>query len=414
MKPKIKVRLPKLQNLIGKSWAKELTLSFVGTTLSIVLTFGTAHFVDAKQNREAGRQVAMMVIHDMENSADYFSRLAREDEAIFNLTSNVLSRQDRLDTIPHDTLFSFVNAITSPAISLYNYDDASEKIFVSSPEAWENIDNAAFIDAVQTFYKERRDIYAMLNSDKFFVKPITHEDYYRAVIEASDQNGNVRYSFMADLLREHIARKDVQYYISQSTRRRAYFTYYSNQFMSTANKCKFLMGISDEELAAYVAQTERSGRKLKGRMLVGAWEVQGDPNDYHEIQFRRDHSLLWNNCQYLPHAIYTGNVEFRFTIPGTWEIEGDSLVISLLPQPEYSLDTTHIRYQPDKKEYLDRQIAAWQRAYDDEIDELKRKGGQRDAYFSAIAAAGNKIEPKRKKTDKSGNEQEEILYLVKK
>ena len=48
MKPRIKVLLPKFEALKGISWAKELLLSFIGTTLSIVLTFGTAHFVEQK------------------------------------------------------------------------------------------------------------------------------------------------------------------------------------------------------------------------------------------------------------------------------------------------------------------------------------------------------------------------------
>ena len=80
MKPRIKVLLPKFEALKGISWAKELLLSFIGTTLSIVLTFGTAHFVEQKQNREAGRQTAMMVIHDIENTADLFTSWEKEEE----------------------------------------------------------------------------------------------------------------------------------------------------------------------------------------------------------------------------------------------------------------------------------------------------------------------------------------------
>lgn len=413
MKPKIKVQMPKFESLKGISWAKELLLSFIGTTLSIVLTFGTAHFVEAKQKREAGRQTAMMVIHDMENSAEYFRMLVRDDEASFNLMSEILNRMDQLENIPNDSLFRFVNAITSPSIVLYYYDDASEKIFVSSPEAWKNIDNAAFIDAVQNFYTERRTIFTKLNTDKFFIKPISHEEYYQAIIDASGKNGTVRRSFMADLLREHIDRKDVQYYISISVRRREYFTGYSNEFMRVANKCKFLMGISDEELAAYVAQKEHSGKTIKNRQIAGStWKVEGEPDDYSEYQFHHDHTFRWTNKQFVYNAIYTGAVEFHTALSGTWEIQGDSLVLSYLPEYEFSTDTMHIRYLPEQKDYLDRLVRSWQQSYKEMLSEHEQNGGEREAYYGAIDATHNKIELTRKQTDPNGSDYDEILYLL--
>ena len=86
--PKIRVRVPKWQVIRSASWAKELLMTFIGATLSIVLTFGTAHFVDEKQKREDGRQTAMMVIHDMENTAELFRNYVSEEERQFNLRSN--------------------------------------------------------------------------------------------------------------------------------------------------------------------------------------------------------------------------------------------------------------------------------------------------------------------------------------
>ena len=68
---RIRIRMPKWQAIRSADWAKELLMTFIGATLSIILTFGTAHFLDQKQQREDGRQTAMMVIHDMETRRRY-------------------------------------------------------------------------------------------------------------------------------------------------------------------------------------------------------------------------------------------------------------------------------------------------------------------------------------------------------
>ena len=392
MNPRIKVLMPKWESLKGISWAKELLLSFIGTSLSIILTFGTAHFVDEKQSREAGRQTAMMVIHDMENSAEIFRKLARDDEKDFNLACEVLSRKDQLDSIPVDTLYSLVKSIMASATKHYSYDDAGEQIFLSSPEAWKNIDNTAFVDAVQSFYQSRRNIYDMLNSDWFFIRPVSYEDYYKAVIDASNKNGHVSPSFMADFLRQHIDRKDVQYYIHISPTRRAYYTNYSKEFTRIANKCKFIMGISDQELAEYVEQQEHNGMRLKDNILVGRWQVQGEQDTYNEYRFMRDHSLQYINKQMITNSVYTGAVEFDFMMPGTWEIQGDSLILCLLPGCELTYDTTHIHYQADQKEYINQLVSNWQQYLQREVERHEQQGTRRQAYYGTIDATCDKIE----------------------
>ena len=411
MKPRIKVLMPKFEALRGISWAKELMLSFVGTSLSIILTFGTAHFVDEKQKRDEGRQTAMMVIHDIENSAELFRTYARDEETDFNRACDILSRKDQLDSISGDTLYSLLKYIMSPAISLYNYDDSSEKIFLSSPDAWKNIDNAAFIDAVQSFYRERRTIYAMLNSDRIFIRPITHDDYYDALIAGADKNGYASPTFMADLLREHIDRKDVQYYIRRSPTRRVEYSRISSDFTKVANKCKFLMGISDQELAEYVEQQEHNGAKLKDNILVGNWQIQSSEENCFEYRFMRDHTLTYINKQFIPNSFYTGSIEFDFVMSGTWDIQGDSLILVIQPGCELTFDSTHIRYQADQKEYLDRLVGEWQRSLEREIEQHKQGDAERTAYYGTIDATRNKIEltPAKEEDD---NEPHDSFYIL--
>ena len=81
---KVKIRTPKWQTITSAAWAKELLMTFIGATLSIILTFGTAHFVDQKQQREDARQMAMMVIHDIDNTAQRFKDYAKIEELYYN------------------------------------------------------------------------------------------------------------------------------------------------------------------------------------------------------------------------------------------------------------------------------------------------------------------------------------------
>ena len=67
-------------------------MSFFGTTLSIVFTFGTASYLERKQQREDGRQTAMMVILDIEKTAQKFDKFAKQEEADFAMTQAVLAR----------------------------------------------------------------------------------------------------------------------------------------------------------------------------------------------------------------------------------------------------------------------------------------------------------------------------------
>ena len=96
MNPNIKIRLPKWQLIRSASWVKELLMTFAGATLSIILTFGTAHFLDQKEQRADGRQTAMLLIHDMEISADLFKHYAKEEEKGFNCAQVVIAGIDSL------------------------------------------------------------------------------------------------------------------------------------------------------------------------------------------------------------------------------------------------------------------------------------------------------------------------------
>ena len=57
-----KFKMPKFgRDLTGKGWIKELLMTFLGTTISIVLTFGTTAYLEDRQTVQARRMMAMTI-----------------------------------------------------------------------------------------------------------------------------------------------------------------------------------------------------------------------------------------------------------------------------------------------------------------------------------------------------------------
>ena len=62
-----KVRMPKLWgDMKFQGTFKELFLTFIGTTLSIILTFGTSAWIEQREAEQARKMLAMTIIHDID------------------------------------------------------------------------------------------------------------------------------------------------------------------------------------------------------------------------------------------------------------------------------------------------------------------------------------------------------------
>ena len=408
---RIRIRMPKWQAIRSADWAKELLMTFIGATLSIILTFGTAHFLDRKQQRADGRQMAMMVIHDIENNAKTLSECEKAEEKFFNISQVVLNNVAHLDSIPLDSLMLFVQYITASAINPTLYDESSEKIFLSSQESWKNISNPTFIDAVQTFYHERRLIFGILSEDRFFAKPVSNEDYYSKMFDGTETLKD-EIGFMRDYVRECCANKNVKIYVDYSYIRRRYYAQFAEEMTNTANRCKFMMGITDEELAQYVANRARTGKQLKERELVGRWKMLSTSNYDIERIYNSDHSIIYVMTYHMSYSHYTGQVDFQFSLQGTWELQGDSIITYVQPDYKYEIDRSRIQYHPEAQQSVDEIIAFWEQNLKQSIDAEKEKGDKRNAAFVSIDATKNKMEYRVMDKDEIGNDEEKTYYLV--
>lgn len=153
----IKFKMPKFhRTLTNKSMWKELLLTFLATTISIVLTFGTAHLLDVRQRKKDRKMSALMVTGNVERFARVLDGLADDLMQRDTVASWLLGLPlDSLDKVPHHTMVEAVNAVISlPQLS---HDRTAENIFSNSIETWKNMGNFNFIDRVGQSFSEMNE-----------------------------------------------------------------------------------------------------------------------------------------------------------------------------------------------------------------------------------------------------------------
>ena len=153
--PRIRVRLPRSARrwAYGSTW-RELFLTIVGTTISIVLTFGTAGLLDRCQRIEDRKMSAMMVMSNIEKfsrtAEDMSQRIARCDSiGAWMLTLP----KDSLDLIQPEEVQNLLLEVMT-LVDPLTHDKTAENIFSNSIETWKNMGNFQFIDNVGKCFSE--------------------------------------------------------------------------------------------------------------------------------------------------------------------------------------------------------------------------------------------------------------------
>ena len=132
-----------LKNL--QNWARES--QFLATTLSIVLTFGTANVLERCQRAEDRELSALMVMSNIEQFSRQMEKKAEEMAQLDSIATWMLSLpKDSLDMIPIDEMKSLINQVVT--LDFLNHDKSAEGIFSSGIETWKNMGYFQFIDNV--------------------------------------------------------------------------------------------------------------------------------------------------------------------------------------------------------------------------------------------------------------------------
>jgi len=377
---------------VPKSWRKfkfanfsrELLMTTIATTISIILTFGTAHVLEVRQKKAEGKQMVMMVIHDIDNAEESFRKMAKEEESSFLCAQLALQNIDSLAKMSTDSLSMVISYIVNPEHILHYIDDSNERIFLSSQDAWKTIDNAPFLDCIQDFYSWRRMTYDRMNDNSYWVKPVSHTEFMEYQVESY----KLDYAYF---LSQRLSEKKVLDYLDLSPSRQFFYNECVDYCKRMSQKCKFMMGITDEEMTEYVAQHSRAGQRMEESDLIGKWVELSNADVYQGYEFSKDHKFKNVTKQHLMNTIYSGRVDFIYEVSGSWQLQKDSLVLKVNPNISYKVDDSHITYKPELRDSVKAMVNYWNMTIKTRVEQFK-KNVTRTAFFASINNVGNRIQ----------------------
>lgn len=385
----VKVKLPNLRRWKtgSSSLSKELMMSVIGTTISILLTFGTAHLIERNQRKAEGRDVAMMVIHDIDMYAESFRDEAENDAKNHDLAMYVLEHIDSIEKIPFDTISSVISYISYLEGNGYKFDESIEKTFQSDQEIWRSIDAPPFIDQARAFFHDRRMTFQMLNTSINFRRPVTQEEMRQIYATALSTGKGIDW---CDFLRKRLKDEDVQLYIHLHDERQNLLNSTADDYQDMSNRCRFIMNITDEELQAFLDKRMRTGEKLTDSKLYGKWTTQDkQPQTF---EFNRDHTFKQTAERHFPSSAYHGILKVTYAYTGRWEIKGDSLYRYYDAGCDYKIDRSSITYSPEKRDAVEEYFKQFEENLAAMNERQKNESIDTKVRAAVIDKTGNKVE----------------------
>lgn len=392
-------------NKMLSPWGKGFLTSVLGTTISILLTFGTSALVERKVKADVQRQTAMMVIHDIDVCADQMEEMAKKEEERNNAVQYILAHLDQTASLPQDTINLVLDMLTDYDGLNNIFDNAKENIFKSSQDIWSNLDNMAFIDNMEQFYRERSLIEDYMANNPFFSEPITFDEYNQLMIDSKANNYNVDYTAF---LKEKLKDRKVQFFIDQSASRARYYRNYAQRWKDISDRNKFIMDIGDEELAEYIKNSQRSGISISKRDLMGQWERKASGYEDYYYEFLENDSFCRKVISHYANPFYNGEIILTYKHSGKWSLKDDTLFMVNAPKSiEVEMDTSRITYRPEMRDSVKRMIrniniAAWK--------ESLRKSLERDRR-DTFPVTTNKAHDKIEMVVSSGEDEVKTRYL---
>ena len=173
------------------------------------------------------------------------------------------------------------------------------------------------------------------------------------------------------------------------------------------------MNISDEELAEYIKNSQRSGIPVSKRDLIGQWERKssGYQNQYYE--FLEKDSFCIKYVMQIAHPVYNNDIILTYIYGGKWSLKDDTLFIVNSPNNiEAKIDTSRITYRPEMRDSVRRyirrmNIAAWKQSLQKSLERDRR-----DTFSVTTNKAHDKIEMVVSR-DKDGDVNSRYLKRVK-
>ena len=245
----VKFKMPKFgRKLTGSGMVKELLLTTLATTISIVLTFGTAALLEHKQQEKNRRQITLMVISDI---YDFARVMERADTALLIpwkeslLEMKAMPRDSIIMLDDEEVLLNYWNALGQGA--MLPRDHTAQDLFSSDISIWRDVDNYNFVKFVGKCY------YLIEATNNNFDTEIRRKtDNYNLFLKGVDQ--------IPDSLQlvTFIEMPEVKSFIEEYTQNFIpYFEETIKDLDYAVEHCCEMMGISQDELKEFMKKNSQ-------------------------------------------------------------------------------------------------------------------------------------------------------------
>ena len=333
------------RDLTKKVWLKELLMTFLGTTISIVLTFGTAQYLEDRQTEKTRRMMAMTIINDIDQSLEVVKKRKDAEEKGHEATCYVIENEGRLESIGEDTLMMFINYVTDASFdSNMEFKTMDENIFNSSQDTWRTINDRKFLNNVQEFYNLRVLLEQQSRDWTFFKKPVTKEEEYEMFLD-----GQIELRNTASICRWLLKNKRLKNYMDLVGPRMTAYLTFLRLTTNLNEENKFLMNITEQDMEEFVNHTYMEIHPAKEKDLTGNWKaVLADAKNKMIYNLQPDHTFTTHQFIRWGTSFFRHKMVQHFSLSGTWRVEGDSLVMHYdMKSYKMEIDDSEVTYPSD-------------------------------------------------------------------
>lgn len=222
-----------------KPWVKDLLVAFAGTTLSIILTFGTSALVNHVNRNKDRRLTALMVLSSIESAVRTLEEcgeiMAHKDTVAQWLLSIPLSDVSRLDS---EVLLPSISEVM--VTYSFGLDKTIERVFSSNTDTWKNLGNFQFIDNVGKCYAALDAIEVDWKSQTDYISA----EYVKIMEHPENYPGKT-------LSEKILSNKLVRSSLENINKNREWLVYIAFAVRESNRQNMALIGISEEEVMAF-------------------------------------------------------------------------------------------------------------------------------------------------------------------
>ncbi len=240
----VKLRISKFwHNQKFKGMLRELLLTILATTISIILTFGTAAYLEHKQQEKNHQQIIMMVISDI---YDFARVMERADTTYLIpwkkdiLEMKALPRDSIIMLNDNDVIQGYLNALGQGA--MLPRDHTAQNLFSSDISIWRDVDNFNFVKYVGKCYYI---IEALNNNFDTLIRKKT-DNYILFLKEANQIPDSLQLAALIEM-------PETQSFMDEYTQSfLPYFEATIKNLDDAVEHCCKMMGVSQKELEEFM------------------------------------------------------------------------------------------------------------------------------------------------------------------